>query len=358
MPSAEQPLRIAAERQVFFHAGVWLFLEVPGQSTLFLRSILLRSGQGKRTRGVATDFDRKLRMAAAALGCTSRKEFCARFRQVNRNTACDVDRLNKWVQGRSVPRAASVFTDLGAVIGTVRPGAWIADCSLGDFAAELAACTGVDVAQPAPSDVALSRNNAQAAGLLGGVATLAGAFAAYSPAWSPHFRGRLIRGSLHLEARRNRSLIATYAETLVGRTLRLSGEVQFNGRSVHVTVREPGGDMSLFFSLQLPGPPASIISGIMSGVAFVAHESLPSACRIAFVRVPETPRLDGSNRYLEPVPGAVAADLADLGASPVEAGRFDALLRDFLGASPVQVTTQHQASFAGLLDRQYLDAAS
>ncbi len=83
-------------------------------------------------------------MAAAALGCNSRKELCARFRGVNQATQCDLDRLNKWVQGRSLPRAISVYADLAAVIGTPNPGRWVADCSLEEFAAELAARTGVD----------------------------------------------------------------------------------------------------------------------------------------------------------------------------------------------------------------------
>ncbi|MBP0494313.1 hypothetical protein [Roseomonas indoligenes] len=305
---------------------------------------------------MAIDFDRKLRMAATALGCDSRKDLCARFRRVNPATACDVDRLNKWVQGRSVPRAASIYADFCAVIGSGKPGHWIAECSLEDFSAELAACTGIDATSLAAPDAMPSRGGAHGAGLLGGVGTLAGAFAAYSLAWSPHFRGRLIRGSLRLEARRNRALVATYAEALVGRTVRLSGEVQLDGRSMHVTVREPEGNMTLFFSLQVPGPPASVLSGIMSGVAFVAHESVPSACRIALVRVPETPRLDASNRYLEPLPGAIASDLSELGVSLTEADSFDAFSRTFLGESPLQVTTQ-QAAFASMLDRQYLDAA-
>lgn len=305
---------------------------------------------------MATAFDHKLRMAAAALGCDSRKELCARFRQANKATACDLDRLNKWMQGRSVPRTASVYADFCAVIGTAQPGHWIADCSLEEFAAELAACTGIDIARLAAQDAAPARGNARGVGLFGGLATLAGAFAAYSPAWSPHFHGRLIRGSFRLAAHKNRTLTATYAEALVGRILRLSGEVHLDGRSMHVTVREPEGDMTLFISLQVPGPPASILSGVMSGVAFVAHESLPSACRIALIRVPEAPRLDSSNRYLQPLPGAIAADLADLGVTPAEAGSFDAFIRDFLGASPIQVTTQHQATLASMLDRQYLDA--
>ena len=60
---------------------------------------------------MAVAFAAKLRMAAAALGYTSRKELCARFRAVNPATQCDLDRLNKWVQGRALPRAASVYAD-------------------------------------------------------------------------------------------------------------------------------------------------------------------------------------------------------------------------------------------------------
>jgi hypothetical protein len=295
-------------------------------------------------------------MAAAALGCSSRKELCARFRKANPATECDLERLNKWVQGRSLPRAASVYVDFGAVIGTAKPGRWIADCSLEDFAAELAACTGADVATLVASGGVPSRAGMRAAGLFGGVATLAGAFAAYSPGWSPHFRGRLIRGALRLRAGRNGTLIATYAEAVVGRVVRLTAEVQIAGRSMHCALREPDGGTMLFVSLQVPGPPASILCGVMSGVAFVAHEPLPSACRIAFIRVPETPRLDATNRYLEPAPGAIAADLADLGVTLAEAGRFDAVAREFLGASPIQVTAQDQAGFADMLDHEYLGA--
>lgn len=296
-------------------------------------------------------------MAAAALGCGSRKELCARFRKVNPATECDLERLNKWVQGRSLPRAASVYADFGGVIGTTKPGRWIADCSLEEFAAELAACTGADAATLVAAGGTPARAGTRAAGLFGGVATLAGAFAAYSPGWSPHFRGRLIRGALRLKPGRNGTLIATYVETLVGRVVRLTGEVQIAGRSMHCVLREPDGDMVLFVSLQVPGPPASILCGVMSGVAFVAHESLPSACRIAFIRVPETPRLDAGNRYLEPAPGAIAADLAELGVTLAEAGRFDAVTREFLGANPIQVTAQHQAGFADMLDHEYLGAA-
>ena len=304
---------------------------------------------------MAVAFAAKLRLAAATLGCSSRKEFCARFRRVNPATQCDIDRLNKWVQGRSLPRASSVYADFAGVIGSPQSGRWVADCSLEEFAAELTARTGVDAATLATPDSLSPRGNPRATGLFGGVAMLTGTYTADSPAWSPHFRGRLLRGALRLSAGRSGSLIASYSESLIGRDVRLTAEAMIRGRSMHFALREPDGDLPLFISLTVPGPPASVMCGVMSGSAFVAHDSLPSACRIIFVRVPETPRLANTNRYFDPAPGAVAADLADLGANIPEADRFDMFTRGFLGTSPEQVTTEDQATFAGMLDRELLE---
>jgi hypothetical protein len=310
----------------------------------------------QRIHRVAVAFAAKLRMAAAALGYTSRKELCVRFRAVNPATQCDLDRLNKWVQGRALPRAASVYADFAGVIGTAKPPSWVADCALEEFAAELAALTGADAATLASPDSLSPRASPRVAGLLGGIETLAGAFAAYSPAWSPHFHGQLVRGAWRLAAGRSGGLIAAYTEHLVGRELRLTGTAQISGRSIHVTVSDADGDMPPFISVAMPGPPASVLCGVMSGVAFLSHESLPSACRIVFVRVPETARLDATNRYFDPVPGAIAADLADLGMNLPEADRFDTVTRAFLGAWPNQVASQDQAAFASMLDRAHLHA--
>jgi hypothetical protein len=336
---------------------VWNCLEIPGHSTDIRRIPADRQNTQGGTKGVAVAFAAKLRMAAAALGCNSRKELCARFRNVNPATQCDLDRLNKWVQGRSLPRASSVYTDFAAVIGTANSGSWVADCGLQEFTAELIARTGVDAATLAMPDSLSRRGNPRAAGLLGGVTTLTGAFAAYSPAWSPHFHGRLVRGALRLASGRSGSLMATYTESFLGRNVHMSAEVWIGGRAMHFLVRDPDGDMPAFISLQLPGPPASVLCGVMSGVAFIAHEPLPSASRIVFIRVPDTPGLDGSNRFFDPAPGAIAADLMDLGVNIPEANRLDSFTRKFVGTHPTQATTQDQATFASMLDREHLDAA-
>ena len=95
----------------------------------------------------------------------------------------------------------------------------------------------------------------------------------------------------------------------------------------------------------------------MSGVAFIAHEPLPSASRIIFIRVPDTPALDGTNRFFHPAPGTIAADLVDLGVNIPEADRLDAFARNFVGTHPNQVTPQDQATFSSMLDREHLDMA-
>jgi hypothetical protein len=78
---------------------------------------------------------------------------------VNQGTQCDLDRLNKWVQGRSLSRSASVYADFAAVIETARPSLWITDYSLEEFAAELADRTGADAATLVAQDIAALRGN-------------------------------------------------------------------------------------------------------------------------------------------------------------------------------------------------------
>lgn len=300
-------------------------------------------------------FAAKLRMVAAAIGCNSRKEFCARFRQVNAATQCDIDRLNKWMQGRSMPRSSSVYADLAAVIGSPKPGRWVADCSVDEFVGELCARTGVDPATLSRPGNLVRRPSPRTAGLFGGIAALSGTYAAYSPAWSPHFEGRLLRGMLRLASAGSGALAATYTESLFGRDVHLSADAWIGARSMHFVFREPAGDLPVFISLQIPGPPASVLCGIMSGAAFVSSEPLPSASRIVFVRAPDTPLLAQTNRYFNPDPGAIAADLIELGLKLPEADALDAFTRAFLRDAPLHVSTQDQAAFARILDREHLD---
>src|SRR5580698_10542202 len=107
--------------------------------------------------------------------------------------------------------------------------------------------------------------------------------------------------------------------------MQISGEVTVTGRSIHFLVWEPDGSLPIFFSLIMPGPPASALCGMMSGVAFVAHVALPSASRVLMVRVPDATALEASNGYLDPSPGFLTEDLARLDLRPGRGEELDAL---------------------------------
>lgn len=76
-------------------------------------------------------------MTALVLGCTSRKDLCVRFRKVNPDTQFDLERANKWMQGRALPRNPQIYADWARVLGTERSTDWLARCTLDAFMAEL-----------------------------------------------------------------------------------------------------------------------------------------------------------------------------------------------------------------------------
>lgn len=187
---------------------------------------------------------------------------------------------------------------------------------------------------------------------------LCGYYACYSPAWSPRHRGELIRGSLAIRPGMGARLVATYGETLLNGSVQISGEVTVTGRSIHFLVWEPEGGLPIFFSLIMPGPPASALCGMMSGVAFVAHVALPSAARVLMVRVPAAAALEASNRYLDPSPGFLTDDLARLGLQPGRRAALDALATRYFAGSADQVTPADQEAFIELLDPEHVPASA
>lgn len=69
----------------------------------------------------------------------------------------------------------------------------------------------------------------------------------------------MIRGTLRLSLGTHGALVVTYTGSLLGRDVSLAVEAWVNGRSMHFVVRESGGDLPLFISVQTPGPPASVL---------------------------------------------------------------------------------------------------
>ena len=88
---------------------------------------------------MSLSFAQKLGVTAVLLGCSTRKELCARFRAVNPATEFDLERSFKWLQGKSLPRSMAIYEDWARLLGTARSGAWLAGCSTEAFLDE--ACT-------------------------------------------------------------------------------------------------------------------------------------------------------------------------------------------------------------------------
>lgn len=308
------------------------------------------------------DFDAKLRMTATVLGCTSRKALVARFHQVNKATQCDLDRLHKWLQGRALPRSVEVLDDWASVVGSQRGGIWLASCALGEFAAEMATLFDREAEDLLATQAFAGRGTRIAASAaatetrMGGVRYLCGTYACYSPAWSPYARGKLVRGSLVITPGRGASLFATYSEMLMGKPVRVVGEPVVARRTLHLTLSEAGGEIPIFFALFLPRPPAGVLSGMMSGVTFLAPEPEPSASRVVMIRVPARESLDATNRYVDPDPGVVAADLEALGLVPDAPERVDRIVREFLVSNRDvdQVDSSLQSALAAELDPCHL----
>jgi hypothetical protein len=294
----------------------------------------------------------KLRITAHVLGCASGKALVAKFHAANPATSCEVQRLYKWIQGRALPRRAQFYADWAQVIGSPRSGAWMEGCTLEAFITEMQALHGADAAHLeslARADAAPPGQGPAPAGP-DGLAHLQGVYACYSLAWSPFFRGQVIRGTLRLAARPNRpGLVATYSEALGGAIVEMPGEVVATYRAIHVLVRDPGSGLPIFFSLVAPGPPAVVLCGSMSGVAFVAHETLCSAGRVIAIRLGAEAKPEASNAYLPEEPGRIAADLRALGIGFARPEReADEALRGFLAGNDA-ASGLNQVSLGNLL---------
>ncbi len=303
-------------------------------------------------------------MTALALGCASRKHLVGLFHAANPATDCSLERLHKWLQGRALPRSATVTEDLAAVLGSERDGTWMAGCTLEDFAAELERLFGRPAGELLAAPPFAGRGSATAAPAAAAVPQvsgnryLCGRYACYSLAWSPYATGKLVRGALALEPGRGKAIDATYSETVFNRAIVLTGSALLAERTLNLHLLEPGGELPLFFNLFLPRPPAAVLCGVLSGVTFLGGDPEPSSCRIAAVRLPAEPALKTGVRsgYLDPDPRLLADDLTALGLPLREPGHAGGRLLEFLIADgrPNQVTAAQQAELAALLDPLHL----
>ncbi|MFL5338490.1 MAG: hypothetical protein ACJ8H8_36370, partial [Geminicoccaceae bacterium] len=152
---------------------------------------------------------------------------------------------------------------------------------------------------------------------------------------------------------------AVYSETLAVGRCEMRGPVQLRGRSMFLDLRDAASGLPLFLALYLPAPPASVLTGLVTGATLVGPDPEPSVSRIAVVRVPAAPALlEATNRYLDAVGDAVACDLKDLGL-PLDAGAdIGATVLGFLAAARQpgfdQVRREEAAPLVAALDRLFI----
>lgn len=283
---------------------------------------------------LATDIDRKLCLTAALVGAVSRKDLAAAFRRANPQTSFDIERAHKWLQGRAKPREQRLYDDWALVLDVNEPGGWIADCDLSSFIDVLCSRRNQDRDQllrraqafaggaPVHGDRGSNTNVTQEV-------ELAGSYVCYSHAWSPYFKGRLIRGALMI-SHGSGGLVASYAEMLPTGRLVMSGPVDSLRNGLHLSLREPEGRTSLLFSLFPPSSPFTVLGGLMCGPTVIGSEPQPSVSRIIILRLPApNSLLESRNAYL-PSGATMVQDLADLDLPVADPKMSEELLYAFL----------------------------
>lgn len=261
---------------------------------------------------VAREIDQKLRVTMLLVGAVTCKDLAAVFRGVNPATSFDVDRAYKWLQGRARPRELRLYEDWAKVVDVGRPGVWVAECELDHFIQEICARHNYDrvtMQRRIESSHRSAAGQQEASSL-----SLEGTYACYSHAWSPYFRGQLIKGELSImQQQGSQKRLAHYSERLPTSRFHLEGPLSVAGRAMHLDLHETGGNGRMFFCLSLPTPPASVLAGLMCGATIIDPDAQPSVTRIVMVRLPApSMRLRSAVAYLPPQT-SVADDLASLG---------------------------------------------
>jgi hypothetical protein len=321
---------------------LWQFVEIPWK---------VRLGAGDGTSALSIAIDRKLMLTAALLGAVGRKDLAAAFRRANPATTFDLARAHKWLQGRARPRDSGLYDDWAAVLGLDRPGSWVAACSLDEFVDALCA------RGPMPREVLLQRA-AAFGGTSGRAPELHGRYVCYSHAWSPYFRGRLIRGELVFGvAGDGRRVGARYTEYLPTRTIRFDGAVTRTERAIYLDLRAPDG-VHVLLCLFRANPPWSVLGGLMCGATVIGPDSQPSATRIVMVRLPDaSAAVPDDDPYLPPG-ASIAGDLERLGMGLRDRDLVETAIRRFIEDGPAggldQIGPDAYKALVDLFDRHWL----
>lgn len=307
---------------------------------------------------MARDIDRKLRTTAAVLGLSTRKDLAAAFRRVNAATPFDIERAHKWLQGRSSPRDVRLYQDWVRVLDLDQSAEWIANCEFDAFLDVVA--RRYDVDREALYRQSRSKHAARFSTANDSHSNLAGTYVCYSNAWSPYFRGQIIRGELLIaDAESAAGPLVTYSEFLPTGRLQVSGPVRLSNRAMHMSLKEPTGDAQFLFCLFPPTAPVRVLGGLMCGATLIGPDSSPSVTRIVMIRLPEkNEHLQSANAYLAKA-SSFAQDLASLGLPVSSPQMVDKRLSELLcsgdGHGLDQPSATTYRAIVELFDREWLN---
>jgi hypothetical protein len=292
----------------------------------------------------------KLRLTSLALGCSTHKELCARFAAINRTTLFVPQNAYKWLSGKAMPRASSVYEDWVRVLDGALTAPFIASSSFQEF--QDAICTRFAVPETAlailRTEAGLSANRepvlVAASFATGNGPQLAGhwlegAYLAISPAWSSTEGGRLIVGAVTIHPNTTQRLQISYSENLFNRQVLMSGQLLHDGRTAQSALACSYTHRLFFLALNVPTPPASLIGGIFTGAAVHDPDARATACRILLLRAHgiQAEALAARAGYLSAEGALVERELAAL-------GYRDDAARPALGAGIVDFLTGPSSS--------------
>ncbi len=303
--------------------------------------------------------DRKLSLTASLLGAGTRKELAAAFRRVNPATEFDLQRAHKWLQGRAQPRGRRIYEDLALLLDIGRSADWIAECDVDTLVDEICHRHGLarePLLRRAEAFRGANHNDDRHEREL----DLAGSYVCYSHAWSPYFRGRLVRGTLSITADgRTLHPACTYTETLPIGQLRYAGTMVSADRDLHIRLRAERGPPQLLLWLFEPTPPVSVLGGVMCGTTVLSAAPDLSITRIIGIRLLAPGAAPATTEaYLQPG-ASLAGDLTGAGFEIDAPAAVDAALARFL--TPLghdgfdQVSVASYREVVELFDRSWLE---
>lgn len=292
----------------------------------------------------------KLRLTSLVLCCSTHKELCARFATSNQTTQFVPQNAYKWLSGKAMPRASSVYEDWARVLGGALTAPFLASSSFEEF--QDAVCTRFVVPETALSALRAEAGLPQSPAQVVAISSLTrgserqpsglwleGAYLAISPAWSRADAGRLIIGAVSIHTDAIQRLQISYGESLPGRQVLMSGLLQSDGRSAQSALTCSHTGRLSVLGLNVPKPPANLIGGILSGAAVHDPDARVAASRILLLRChgARAERLVSRAGYLDANGALVESELAAL-------GYRDDAARPALGAGIVDFLTAPSSS--------------